>query len=160
MSSRLALEAFRGTVSLTVEALNAVRSRMECPAPRVALGQALRGVASSAIDLSDGLVGDLGHVLAASNVGARVDLDALPRSAMLARQPQELQQECLLAGGDDYELLFTAPPGQREAVQALAPGLGVPLTRCGSIVAAAGLHLLDGSGRPVAFSGHGFDHFA
>ena len=91
--ARLALEAFRGTVSLGGEAFEQVRPAMEAPTPRVALGRALRGVASACIDLSDGLLGDLGHVLARSGVGATVEVDALPRSALLAAQPRALQME-------------------------------------------------------------------
>ncbi len=83
---------------------------MERPEPRVALGLALRGVATSAIDVSDGLLGDLGHILARSAVGATIEVDAVPRGAVLAAQPPERQREFALAGGDDYELLFTAPP--------------------------------------------------
>ena len=88
--ARLALEAFRGNVSLPGEEFEQVRAAMECPQPRVALGLALRGLARSAIDLSDGLVGDLSHLLAASQVGAVVDVDALPRSATLQRQSAAL----------------------------------------------------------------------
>ena len=98
---------------------------MELPTPRTALGIRLRGVATSAIDVSDGLTGDLGHVLRRSGVGAVVDVDALPRSAVLAAQPMALQRECLLAGGDDYELVFTALPSRRDAVAAAAAGAGV-----------------------------------
>ncbi|MFY9511294.1 MAG: thiamine-phosphate kinase, partial [Rubrivivax sp.] len=105
--ARLALEVFRGHVVLPGSAFEEVRRAMELPEPRVPLGLALRGVATSAIDLSDGLVGDLGHVMRLSGVGATVDVDALPRSAVLGAQPQALQHQCLLAGGDDYELLFT-----------------------------------------------------
>jgi thiamine-monophosphate kinase len=155
----LALEAFRGTVSLTVEALNAVRSRMECPAPRVALGQALRGVASSAIDLSDGLVGDLGHVLARSGVGATVNADALPRSAVLGAQPCVLQHECTLAGGDDYELLFSAPPTREREVRAAAERTGVAVTRIGHVDATPGLRLVDAAGASLPQRFMAFDHF-
>ncbi|MDP3086285.1 MAG: thiamine-phosphate kinase, partial [Rubrivivax sp.] len=108
--ARLALEAFRGRVALPGDVFAAARDAMELPQPRVALGLALRGLASSAIDLSDGLLGDLGHVLRRSGVAAVVDVDALPRSAGLAAQPLALQHQCLLAGGDDYELLFSAAP--------------------------------------------------
>jgi thiamine-monophosphate kinase len=157
--ARLALEVFRGAVALAGDAFEAVRQRMECPIPRVALGQALRGVASSAIDLSDGLVGDLGHVLARSGVGATVDADALPRSATLAAQARPLQRECMLAGGDDYELLFSAPAGAEHAVRAAAERAGVAVTRIGSIDAAPGLRLVDASGAPLSQRFLAFDHF-
>jgi thiamine-monophosphate kinase len=147
--ARLALEVFRGRVVLPGSAFEEVRARMECPTPRIALGLALRGLATSAIDLSDGLVGDIGHVMRRSGVGARVDVDALPRSAVLAAQPEALQRECLLAGGDDYELLFTTPPSRRDAVLAAAAGVSVPVTRCGSIEAGEALRLVDAQGRPV-----------
>ena len=158
--ARLALEAFRGTVGLTGEAFSAVRTAMEQPQPRVALGVALRRVASSAIDLSDGLLGDLGHVLQCSGVGAAVEVDALPRSAVLAAQPLAVQRECTLAGGDDYELLFTAPPSRAPAVQAAATQAQLAVTRIGRIEASPGLRLQDGEGRPVTSTGRGFDHFA
>ncbi|MBC8056235.1 MAG: thiamine-phosphate kinase, partial [Rhizobiales bacterium] len=108
--ARLALEAFRGTVALVGDAFERVRVAMEQPQPRVALGLALRGVATSAIDVSDGLLGDLAHVLRRSNVGAELLADALPRSEVMRSLPEALQRTCTLAGGDDYELVFTAPP--------------------------------------------------
>ena len=157
--ARLALEAFRGTVSLTGQAFDSVRARMECPAPRVALGRALRGLASSAIDLSDGLAGDLGHVLARSGVGATVNVDALPRSAVLAAQPRPLQLECTLAGGDDYELLFSAPPAREREVLAAADQAGVQVTQVGSIDAAPGLRLVEADGRALRQRFLAFDHF-
>jgi len=158
--ARLALEVFRGAVSLTGDAFEQVRAAMETPQPRVALGRALRGVATSAIDVSDGFAGDLGHVLAASGVGAVVDADALPRSDVLARQAPALQHLCTLAGGDDYELLFTAPQARREAVLAAAQAAGVPVTRCGRIEAEAGLRVQDAAGRALESNWRGFDHFA
>ena len=158
--ARLALEVFRGRVVLGGDDFERVRRAMELPQPRVALGLALRGVASSAIDLSDGLAGDLGHVLARSGVAAVVELDALPRSTTLAAQPAALQQECLLAGGDDYELLFTAPPAQRAAVLAAGRTAGVAVTRCGRIEAGSGLAVVDCAGNALAAAWRGFDHFA
>ena len=152
--ARLALEVFRGTVALDGTGFEQVRAAMEGPTPRVALGQALRGVASAAIDVSDGLIGDLGHLLAASRVGARVDADALPRSAVLAAQPPALQRTCTLAGGDDYELVFTAPAG------AALPDVGVALTRIGVIEAAPGLRVVDARGEAVEHGLRSFDHFA
>jgi thiamine-monophosphate kinase len=157
--ARLALEVFRGHASLAAEAFEAVRARMELPAPRVALGLTLRGIASSAIDVSDGLVGDLGHVMERSGVGATVDVDALPRSAVLASLPRALQLECTLAGGDDYELLFTAPAARQREVSAAAERAGVAASRVGRIDAGPGLRLVDGHGTPLRQRFAGFDHF-
>jgi thiamine-monophosphate kinase len=157
--ARLALEAFRGAVVLDGGAFEAVRAAMEQPQPRVALGQALRGVARSAIDVSDGLLGDLGHVLQRSGVGASVDVDAVPRSAVLAAQPLALQRLCTLAGGDDYELLFTAAPAQSARVTAAAHKTGVAVTRVGRIEAAPGLRLVDAAGAMVTEKFASFDHF-
>lgn len=158
--ARLALEAFRGRISLAGDAFDHVRQAMELPQPRVALGQALRGVASSAIDVSDGLLGDLGHVLRRSQVGATVSADAIPRSAVLRAQSLAWQRECTLAGGDDYELLFTAPPHAAEAVQAAARGCGVAVTAIGQVDAEPGLRLRDAAGRPMPADYAAFDHFA
>ena len=157
--ARLALEAFRGTVALGADAFEVARARMELPTPRVALGVALRGLATSAIDLSDGLLGDLGHVLARSKVGATIDADALPVSAVLASQPLALQRECQLAGGDDYELLFTAPAAQADHVRAAASLAGVAVTCIGRIEATAGVRVVDRQGQPVSAMFAGFDHF-
>jgi thiamine-monophosphate kinase len=157
--ARLALECFRGSVALSGDTFEQVRVAMELPQPRVSLGQALRGVASSAIDVSDGLLGDLAHILKRSGVGATVEVDAVPRSAVLASQPLALQRECTLAGGDDYELLFTAPPARADAVQAAARRSGVAATRIGRITSAPGLSLVDAQGRSVPHSFGSFDHF-
>jgi thiamine-monophosphate kinase len=156
--ARLALEVFRGTASLDADAFEAVRARMELPAPRVALGIALRGVATSAIDVSDGLLGDLRHVLMRSGVGATLDADALPASAVLAAQPIALRRECLLAGGDDYELLFTAPAAQADRVRAAGASANVAVTCIGRIDA-AGLRIVDRDGRAVDAAYASFDHF-
>jgi thiamine-monophosphate kinase len=161
--ARLALEVFRGRVELPGEAFGAVREAMERPQPRVALGLALRGIATAAIDLSDGLLGDLAHVRRRSGVGATLWLDALPRSAALAAQPVSVQRECLLAGGDDYELLFTAPASSADAVRAAGVASGTPVTCVGRIEPASeGLKVYAGAhGREpldlAAFAS--FDHF-
>lgn len=157
--ARLALEVFRGTLQLPGEAFAALRPAMECPQPRVALGLALRGLATSAIDLSDGLVGDLGHVLQRSGVGARLEVDALPMGAVLAGQSPAWRRICTLAGGDDYELLFTAPAEATAAVQAAAAAAGVAASRIGRIEAAPGLRLVDARGAAVTLDLQGFDHF-
>ncbi len=158
--ARLALEVFRGRVALPGSDFDTVRRAMEQPQPRVALGLALRGVASSAIDLSDGLAGDIGHILQRSGVGATVNVDALPRSAILAAQTAALQHECTVAGGDDYELLFTAAPAQRAAVQAAGRAAGVAVTRCGAVEAQPGLRVVDAQGRKLNRAFQGYDHFA
>lgn len=157
--ARLALEVFRGSLALPGERFDLVRRAMEMPTPRVALGQALRGLASAAIDLSDGLLGDLGHLLRASRVGATLDFDALPRSAELAALAPAWQQECLLRGGDDYELLFSAPANQDAAVLAAGAAAGVELSAIGWLDAEPGLRLRE-QGRLRAVDAQGFDHFA
>lgn len=158
--ARLALEAFRGSVALPGDDLEAVRQAMERPQPRVALGLALRGLATSAIDLSDGLVGDLGHILERSQVGCTLLADAVPRSAALRRQDLHWQRRCTLAGGDDYELLFTARAAARDAVLAAGAAAGVQVTAIGSIEASGGMRLLDAAGRALVHDERGFDHFA
>ena len=157
--ARLALEAFRGSVSLSGSAFDAVRIAMEQPQPRVALGLGLRGIATSAIDVSDGLLGDLAHVLRRSGVGAELRVDDLPRSAALADLPLALQRLCTLAGGDDYELVFSAAPAQAGQVVAAAAEAGVAVTRIGRLRAEPGLDLLDRDGMAVANTYTAFDHF-
>jgi len=157
--ARLALEVFRGTLSLPGEAFDTVRRAMELPQPRVALGLALRGIATSAIDVSDGLAGDLGHILRRSGVGATLEADALPKSAVLAAQSIEVRREMGLAGGDDYELVFTAPAAAREAVQRAAEASATPVTRIGRIEAEPGLRLVDAGGRDLPLRLQSFDHF-
>jgi thiamine-monophosphate kinase len=157
--ARLALEAFRGTLALPGDGFDAVRIAMEQPQPRIALGLALRGLATSAIDVSDGLLGDLAHILQRSKVGATVEVDTLPRSATLRAQPIAVQRLCTLAGGDDYELVFTADPQHAAHVSAAARSAGVHATRIGRIEAASGLRLQDAADRVVAHTFVSFDHF-
>lgn len=157
--ARLALEVFRGTLSLSAADFEQARQAMELPEPRVDLGLALRGVASSAIDVSDGLAGDLAHVLRRSGVGAVIDVDALPRSALLAACQAPLQRECLLSGGDDYELVFTASAGRRADVIAAGAAAGVPVTRIGVVTSGSGLRFVDGDGRTQPDEIASFDHF-
>ena len=162
--ARLALEAFRGTVSLPEAVFAAARERLERPQPRVALGLALRGLASAAIDVSDGLLGDLGHVLQRSGVGATIEAAGAAPLLAAARTglalPEERLQELVFAGGDDYELAFTSGVQQRAAVQAAAAQAGVPVTRIGRIDAQPGLRLVDAQGRALQRNFAGFDHFA
>jgi len=138
-----------------------LRQRLDRPQPRVALGLRLRGLASSCIDVSDGLLGDLGHIRERSGVGAELLWPAVPRSPALLAQPQELQRRCALAGGDDYELLFTAAPEQRDAVQAAGAAAGVAVTRIGRFTAEPGCRVLEADGRAIDTAGlASFDHFA
>jgi thiamine-monophosphate kinase len=159
--ARLALEALRGTLPLTAAIFEAARARLEQPTPRVALGQALRGIATSAIDVSDGLLGDLGHILRQSRVGARIETSvAAGLMAAKGALGEDQQLEYVLAGGDDYELVFTAPAVQRDAVQAAAREAHTPITRIGRIEADPGLRLVDSQGRHIQQRYGSFDHFA
>ncbi len=157
--ARLALEVFRGSAELDEAAFRSVRQAMEMPAARIGLGLALRGLATSAIDVSDGLVGDLGHILERSGVAAVVEIDTVPRSAVLAAQALAVQRECLLTGGDDYELLFTALPERRDAVAAAAANAAVGVTRIGHIESGHALRVVDRHGNAVTPRGLPFDHF-
>lgn len=166
--ARLALESFRGTLALSQQAFDAARLRMEQPTPRVALGQALRGVATSAIDISDGLLGDLGHVLRASHVG--VSIDTQEAINLIATKPDQISRngsfesedllDFVLAGGDDYELAFTAPANRHSAVLAAAESSDTTVTRIGHITAASGVQLLDVNGQAWPNRYASFDHFA
>ncbi len=155
-----ALKHARGEIDLDPAAAAALRDRLEAPTPRVRLGEELRRVASAAIDISDGLLGDLGHILERSEVGAELHWAEVPRSAVLRRLPEALQRRCALAGGDDYELLFTAPRARRGAVIAAGEAAAVPLARIGTITAAGGLRLLDETGARIDLAESGYDHFA
>jgi len=137
-----------------------VARRLHEPEPRVALGERLRGLAHSAIDISDGLAGDLGHVLERSQVGAVVDYARIPRPTLFATLADPaLERDCVLSGGDDYELLFTAPPERRSQLQLLSGELDLALTRIG-IIQAGAVQLLvrDAQGKPMTHGG-GYDHF-
>jgi thiamine-monophosphate kinase len=166
--ARLALEVFRGTRSLPQAAFATARARMEQPTPRVALGLALRSVATAAADISDGLVGDLGHILKASRVGARIDtsiaINLIANKVYLTMGDGQFDSEtalaCVLAGGDDYELVFTAPPDARNQVKAAAVQAQTAVTRIGQIEAAPGLRLVDAAGQLIARRFAAFDHFA
>lgn len=162
--ARLALELLQGTPwalqHAAPGALPRLRGRLERPTPRVALGRALAGLAHAALDVSDGLAGDLGHILQASAVGADIHHALLPVAPDLQALPAAWQLDCLLNGGDDYELLFTAAPTDRAAVEAAALASQTPVQRIGQISAVPGLRLLDAAGQPVALAPRGFDHFA
>jgi thiamine-monophosphate kinase len=158
----LALGYREGRVRLGDAALAHCMRRLDMPVPCVALGMALRGIASSAIDVSDGLVADLGHIGERSGVGIELDYARLPRSRALdACRDEALVQECLLAGGDDYELAFTAGPDARARVESIAADLGLALTRVGAVCAGeAGLvSVSDAGGKLLQLERKGFDHF-
>lgn len=162
--ARLALEVMRGQLSLSASDFESCRQRMEQPQPRIALGLALRGVANPCIDVSDGLAGDLGHVLKASQVGAVLTTDWVQDSAAISVAMQSLpfarRLDMALAGGDDYELLFTAAPEQAEAVQHAANEADVSVTCIGRITTGSGLQVLDLQGVPMSRRFASFDHFA
>lgn len=165
--ARLALEALLNHITLPADVLQRTRQRLEHPTPRLALGQALRGIATAAADVSDGLLGDLGHILAASSVGAELWPEALRQSAAvgpdLRQQAPELIWTCILAGGDDYELVFTAPPRARQLVQSVAHDTHTTVTKIGSIFSGSGLVLLGEDGQPLPSDSmkniFSFDHF-
>lgn len=158
--ARLALAAYRNELAVDNATLAAAAERMHAPMPRVALGLALLGIAHAAIDVSDGLIGDLGHILKRSNVGATLSVDLLPIGPMLSRRAEDVRRRFALAGGDDYELCFTAPQNKREAVLAAAISTSTPVTCVGSIDAAPGLRLVDENGAPLDLHLTSFDHFA
>lgn len=157
----LGLAVVQGTLAVPFADAQALRARLDCPTPRVALGRALRGVAHAAIDVSDGLLGDLDHVCAQSRLGADVRLDQVPLSAsarvVLATAPGEHHR--LLTFGDDYELVFTADPADRARIGQIAATAGVPVTRIGTMRPGQGVRVLDGAGTEVPFPVLGHQHF-
>jgi thiamine-monophosphate kinase len=159
--ARLALAGYRNELALDAANLDLAAQRMHAPEPRVALGRALasRRLAHAALDISDGLAGDLGHILAASRVGATLNADLLPAGPALALQPQSLRRSFTLAGGDDYELCFTAPPAHRDAILAVSRETATPVTRVGHIDAEPGLLIVDATGHSLDLSPSGWDHF-
>ena len=165
--AHVALQALRGELSLPPGVLAGARQRLEMPTPRVALGIALRGVASAAIDVSDGLLGDLSHVLQASGVGACVETPAA--SCLIAAKSNTSWSDSLLSyeeelrstleGGDDYELVFTAPVSASAAVSAAAHASQTLVTRIGTVERERGLRLLDAHGQLMNNRFASFDHF-
>lgn len=138
----------------------ALRARLDRPTPRIALGRALRGIASACIDLSDGLLADLGHVCAASGVGAEIELASLPASAGLRSAFDATSRRSLQAtGGDDYELCFTAPESVRSDVERAARAAGIEVARIGRIVEGEGVVALDENGTPWTPPRGGYAHF-
>jgi thiamine-monophosphate kinase len=152
----LGLRVLRGLAVTEDEAL-ALVDRYRTPRPRLALGKALRGIASAAIDVSDGLLADLDHILETSGVGATLDASLVPLSPAGRGVPGA--REAALAGGDDYELLFTAPAERRAGVAALATAGSLDVTRIGTVRPLPGLDVVDAGGQPVAIDRTGWTHF-
>lgn len=153
----LGLAVRRGEIELAPEEAQRVVARLERPMPRVRLAERLRNVASAAIDISDGLAGDMRHVLRASAVGAAIEWTRVPRSPALQRQPMLVQQRYALTGGDDYELLFTAPSDRH--AQVIAAAGADAISRIGTVTATVDLVVLDERGAPVDTVSGAYDHF-
>jgi thiamine-monophosphate kinase len=158
----LGLELLRGAYrGLAAEHRAALITRFRVPEPRTELGPQLAGIADAMIDVSDGLLADLGHICEASNAAAVVEQTALPLSpaaqAVVAAEPAV--RPLLAAGGDDYELLFTAPENSAAAIAGLATRLGLPIAPIGRIETGAGVRLVDADGRAVAVAAAGWRHF-
>lgn len=167
--ARLALAALRHEINLSKEDLSEIEHRMHQPTPRLELGVELRELASAALDVSDGLLGDLKHILNQSQIDAEINLSKLPKSVTLKKQSIEIQNQFAACGGDDYELCFTAPKTQRDAIDQLSNSLKLPLTRIGQITVrkntAAKIGIIDASGKLLNDEDatsllKSFDHFA
>jgi thiamine-monophosphate kinase len=164
--ARLSLGALRQEWALSDEEFSAVSQRMHNPTPRTELGKNLLGIANAAIDISDGLLGDLSHILKQSSVSADILVDQVPGSRTLNSKSIELQRLCKLSGGDDYELCFTAPTNKSSQLEALSSHLGLALTKIGSITKQSErlIRLIDNSGQELSSSLSeqylkSFDHF-
>ena len=156
----LALAHLQGHIMLNEIEYSACAPALHQPQPRVALGLALRGIASSAIDVSDGLLADLDHILEASRLGARIEFSALPVSPALRNHLQHpAAKQCTLSGGDDYELCFTAPVARHDEILDIAARLELPLTAIGTVVTGRGCLVLDTAGNPINMESSGYDHF-
>ena len=155
-----AVAHLKGALRLSGPLLSHCLARLNRPAPRVALGRMLIGVANSAIDISDGLLGDLGHICERSGVGAAIEFAAIPCAAeLMPLRGHAMVTRAILTGGDDYELCFTAVAGRRSEIEALSARAGLALTRVGRIVAERGIVVADETGKPMSVQDGGFDHF-
>lgn len=157
--ARLALAGYLKELDLSPQEHQAAALCLHQPTPRITLGLALTDIAHAALDVSDGLIGDLGHILERSQFGASLEVDLLPVGAMLKRQAIAIQREFMLTGGDDYELCFTAPAKNRDAVIAAGIASHTAVTRVGRIEAEKGLRLIDTDGKLVTMTQKSFDHF-
>jgi thiamine-monophosphate kinase len=160
--SALGLRALRGTLAgLSAGEHAFLAARYHLPQPRVALGRQLVGIAHAMLDVSDGLIGDLNHLCVASGVAAVLEAARVPLSpaARAALAHDETLLSFVLGGGDDYELVFAAPPGAEKALAALAASLALPITRIGHIAAGSGVQVVDGTGRRIELGASGYRHF-
>lgn len=156
----LALAHVQQRIALEPGEVQACLPALHLPVARVELGQRLIGLAHSAIDISDGLLADLGHILECSKVAAVIEMGAIKCSAVMEKYlPQTVAINCLLAGGDDYELCFTAPAAKCEEIESLSCELEIPLTRIGRINQGVGLVVLDAAGKSIELEARGYDHF-
>jgi thiamine-monophosphate kinase len=167
--ARLALAALRHEIELEKDDLEIIEARMHQPTPRIDLGIALRGIANSALDISDGLLGDLRHILKQSGKDAEIFLDRIPKSTTLRKQSQTIQNQYAANGGDDYELCFTAASSTRDAITKISGDLNLSLTQIGSVKSmqhsAPEIHIIDNDGKELNSQQAGlllksFDHFA
>ncbi|WP_323011808.1 thiamine-phosphate kinase [Castellaniella sp.] len=156
----IALRLMLGSLPPDPARLALCRNALEAPMPRLKLGRYLAGVAHAAIDISDGLLQDLGHLLDASQCAADLWLDFLPAHAALQGLDEAVRRDALLAGGDAYELCFAAHPRRREQIDTLSRQLALPITRVGTLRSGSGLRVLDAQGQEVSIQRRGFDHFA
>jgi thiamine-monophosphate kinase len=166
--ARLTLAALRHEIALPANVLQAVEDRMHQPTPRVELGLRIRGIASAALDVSDGLLGDLQHILRQSQVDAEISLDRLPKSDALKKQSIQIQNQFAACGGDDYELCFTAAKNQHQAVLEIGKALNLSLTCIGRITHkkndSSQVHILNADGKILSDTEaaqllKSFDHF-
>jgi len=158
-SAALGLAHLLGKTNISANELPVFLDALNAPTPRVALGLALRGIANSCIDVSDGLMADLGHILKASNLGARIELGHVSCHAYLREKLTDaMHQQCVLAGGDDYELVFTAPKSQRAAIHQLSQQLNLPLSLIGETTHKSSLEVTFND-QKIDLSKKGFDHF-
>lgn len=155
----LALAHLQGKIKLPQALLSTCVTHLHQPLPRVALGLALRSIASSAIDISDGLLADLGHILNRSKVGAEIDYSSI-RGTHIKGVDEGALQKCVLAGGDDYELCFTAPAANRAAIESISVKLALPLTLIGRITKETGCKVRSAEGSLMQIMEQGYDHFA
>ena len=167
--ARLVLAALRHEIALSEEDLKRVEKRMHQPTPRIELGIRLRDIATAALDISDGLLGDLTHVLKQSKVDAEIVLNQLPKSEILKKQSVDLQNQFAASGGDDYELCFTAPAHQRDVIKKISTSLNLPLTMIGKITPIKNqypqVHLINTDGATMSAIEskkllQSFDHFS